>query len=151
MWAWWICDNKHLIMGAPASHVLSVRYKSKVRAYRRPSQVQLMRDEFLGAALYWAEVVSLRLGAIAEKNVSQHCCVRGSVWVRQPVHQKYHYTAVRACVKKNCSDYNRFYFPARQCHNRELYPTSMYITWQKIYDTSLGCGKQWNTVSADAC
>ena len=38
------------------------------------------------AALYWAGVVSVRLGAIAEKKVSQHFCVRVSVCVRQPVH-----------------------------------------------------------------
>ena len=29
-----------------------------------------MRDEFLETALYWAGVVSVRLGAIAEKKVS---------------------------------------------------------------------------------
>ena len=46
------------------------------------SQVQLMRGEFLKTALYWAGVVSVRLGAIAEKKkVSQHSCVWGSVWV----------------------------------------------------------------------
>ena len=43
--------------------------------YRRPSQVQLMRGEFLETALYWAGVVSVRLGGIAEKKVSQHYCV----------------------------------------------------------------------------
>ena len=31
------------------------------------SQVQLMRGEFLETALYWAGVVSVRLGAIAER------------------------------------------------------------------------------------
>ena len=31
-----------------------------------------MRGEFLETALYWAGVVSVRLGAIAEKKVSQH-------------------------------------------------------------------------------
>ena len=35
--------------------------------YRRSSQVQLMRGEFLETALYWAGVVSVHLGAIAEK------------------------------------------------------------------------------------
>ena len=35
--------------------------------YRRSSQVQLMRGEFLETAPYWAGVVSVRLGAIAEK------------------------------------------------------------------------------------
>ena len=49
--------------------------------YRRSSQVQLMRGEILETALYWAGVVSVRLGAIAEKKVSQHSCVWGSVWV----------------------------------------------------------------------
>ena len=39
--------------------------------YRRPSQVQLMKGEFFETALYWAEVVSVRLGTIAEKKVSQ--------------------------------------------------------------------------------
>ena len=40
---------------------------SKVRVYRRPTQVQLMRGEFLKTALYWAGVVPVRLGAIAER------------------------------------------------------------------------------------
>ena len=35
--------------------------------YCRPSQVQLMRGEFLETELYWAGVVYVRLGAIAEK------------------------------------------------------------------------------------
>ena len=35
--------------------------------YRRSSPVQLMRGEFLETALYWAGVVSVRLGAIAER------------------------------------------------------------------------------------
>ena len=56
-------------------------FKSEVRVYRRLSQVQLMRGEILETSLYWAGVVSVRLGAIAEKKVSQHSCVRGSVWV----------------------------------------------------------------------
>ena len=43
--------------------------------YRWPFQVQLIRSEFLETALYWAGVVSVRLGAIAEKKVSQHSCV----------------------------------------------------------------------------
>ena len=81
MLACWIRGNKHLRIGAPASHVRSVRYMSEVCMYRRPTQVQLMRDEFLETALYWAGVVSVRLGAIAEKKVSQHSCVWGSVWV----------------------------------------------------------------------
>ena len=54
-------------------------FKSEVRVYRRPSQVQLMRGEIPESALYWAGVVSVRLGAIAEKKVSQHSCVWGSV------------------------------------------------------------------------
>ena len=33
----------------------------------RSSQVQLMRGEFLETAMYWAGVVSVRLGAIAER------------------------------------------------------------------------------------
>ena len=53
--------------------------KSEVRVYHQPSQVQLMRGEILETALYWAGVVSVRLGAIAEKNVSQLSCVWGSV------------------------------------------------------------------------
>ena len=76
MLACWIRGNKHLTIGAPASHVHFVRFiKSEVRRYRRPSQVQLMRGEFLETALYWAGVVSVRLGAIAQKKVSQHSCV----------------------------------------------------------------------------
>ena len=86
MLACWIRGNKPLKIGAPASHVRSVRYMSRVPVYRRPTQVQLMRGEFLETALYWAGVVSVRLGAIAEKKVSKHCCVRVSVYVRQPVH-----------------------------------------------------------------
>ena len=53
----------------------SFAFKSEVRVYRRPSQVQLMRVEFLEIALYWAGLVSVRLDAIAEKKVSQHSCV----------------------------------------------------------------------------
>ena len=79
MLARWIRGNKHLTIGVPASLVHSVRYKSEVRVYRRSSQVQLMRGEFLETALYWAGVVSVRLGAIAEKKVSRHSCVWGSV------------------------------------------------------------------------
>ena len=86
MLACWIRSNKHLRIGAPASQVLSVRYKSAVRVYRRPTQVLLMRGEFLETALYWARVVSVRLCAIAEKKVGQHFCVRVSVCVRQLVH-----------------------------------------------------------------
>ena len=48
-----------------------------------------MRGEFLKTALYCAGVVSMSLGAIAEK-ISQHSCVRGSVWLCQPVHQWFH-------------------------------------------------------------
>ena len=55
--------------------------ESRLPAHRQPSQVQLMRGEFLQTALYWAGVVSGRLGAIAEKKISQHSCVGGSVWV----------------------------------------------------------------------
>ena len=78
MLACWIRRNKHLMIGAPASHVrFRSLFKSEVRVYRRPSQVQLMRGEFLETALYWAGVVSVRLGAIAEKKVSQHSCVWG--------------------------------------------------------------------------
>ena len=47
----------------------SFAFKSEVRVHRRPSEIQLMR-EFLETALYWAEVVSVRLGAIAERTVS---------------------------------------------------------------------------------
>ena len=75
-------------MGAPASHVRSVRSMSEVRVYRRPTQVQLMRGEILETGLYWAGVVSVRLGAIAEKKICQHFCVRVSVCVRQPPMRK---------------------------------------------------------------
>ena len=85
MLACWIRGNKHLRIGALASHVRSICYMSEVRVYHRPTQVQLMGGEFLETALYWAGVVSIRLGAIAEKKVSQHFCVRASVCVRQPV------------------------------------------------------------------
>ena len=79
----WIRGNKHLraMKGAPASHVRSVRYMSEVRVYRRPTQVQLTRGEFLETALYWAGGVALCLCVIAEKKVSQHSCVQGSVGV----------------------------------------------------------------------
>ena len=80
MLACWIRGNKHLTIGAPASHVRSVR------VYRRPTQIQLMRGKFLETAVYWAGVVSVRLGAIAEKKVSQHFCVLVSVCIPQPVH-----------------------------------------------------------------
>ena len=76
MLAYWIRGNKHLRVGAPASRVRSVRYMSEVRVYRRPAQVQLVRGEFLETALYWAGVVSVRLGAIAEKKVCQHFCIQ---------------------------------------------------------------------------
>ena len=66
-------------IGALASHMRFVRYKSEVHVYCWPTQVQLMRGEFLEKALYWARVVSIRLGAIAKKKVSQHSCIRGSV------------------------------------------------------------------------
>ena len=56
-------------------------FKGEVNVYYRPSQVQLLREEFLETALYWAGVVSVLLGAIAEKKVSEHCCVWGLVWV----------------------------------------------------------------------
>ena len=64
----------------------SVRYISKFRMYRQPTQVQLMRGDFLETVLYWAGVVSDRFGAMAEKKVSQHFCVRVSLCVPQPVH-----------------------------------------------------------------
>ena len=67
--------------GPGVTSALRSLFKSEVRVYRRPSQVQLMRGEFLETAPYWAGVVSVRLGTIAEKKVSQHSCVWGSVWV----------------------------------------------------------------------
>ena len=70
--AFWIRHNKHLTTGARRHTCASFAFKSKVRVYYWPSQVQLMRGEFLETALYWAGVVSIRLGAIAEKKVSQH-------------------------------------------------------------------------------
>ena len=48
--------------------------------YRRPSQVQLVRGEVLETALYLAGVISVDLGVSAEKKVSQHSGVGGSVW-----------------------------------------------------------------------
>ena len=60
-------------------HWLVVYQVYGAHVYRRPTQVQLMRGEFLETAPYWAGVVSVRLGAIAEKKVSQHSCVWGSV------------------------------------------------------------------------
>ena len=45
--------------------------------YRRHSQVQLMRGEFLETVPYWAGVVSIRLGTIAERKVSQQGLVSG--------------------------------------------------------------------------
>ena len=94
-----VLSNKHLMIGAPASHVCFVLYKSEVCVYHRPTQVQLMRGEFLETALYWAEVVPVHFGAIAEKKVNQHFCVRVSVWVRQPVHEWLH-MVVRTCINK---------------------------------------------------
>ena len=70
-----------MVIGATASHVCFAPYKSGVHVFRRPTQVQLMRGEFLETAPYWAGVVSVRLGALAEKMVSQHSSVWGSVWV----------------------------------------------------------------------
>ena len=81
MLACWIRGNKHLTIGALASQVRFVRFRSEVHVYHRPSQVQLMRGEFLEMVPYWAGVVSVRLGAIAEKKVSKHSCVWGSVRV----------------------------------------------------------------------
>ena len=86
--ACWIRGNKHLTIGARRHKCASFAFKSDVRVYRRPSQVQLMRGEFLETALYWAGVISVRLGAIAEKKVSQHSCVRPSGWVWQPTHNQ---------------------------------------------------------------
>ena len=80
MLAFLIRRNKHLRIGALASHV-RFAFKSDVHVFRRPSQVQLTTGEFLKTALYWAGVVSIRLGAIAEKKESQHSCIWGSVWV----------------------------------------------------------------------
>ena len=68
------------------------------RVLRKPTLVQLMRGDFHETVLYWAGVVSVRLGAIAEKKVSPPSCVWGSVQVRQPVHQLFH-TAVRTFTK----------------------------------------------------
>ena len=48
---------------------------SEVHVFRQPTQVQLMRGEFLETALYWAGAVTLRLRVSAEKKVSQHYCV----------------------------------------------------------------------------
>ena len=86
MLACWIRGKKHLTIGAPASHMGSIHSMSEVCMYCQPTQVQLMRGEFLETVLYWAGVVSVRLGGIAEKKVSHYFCVRVSVCVRQPVH-----------------------------------------------------------------
>ena len=86
----WSCQvglylNKHfnIIKEGPlynASHVRFVRILE--RGLRVPSAFSSpARGEFIETALYWAGVVSVRLGAIAEKKVSQHSCVWGSVWV----------------------------------------------------------------------
>ena len=79
MLACWIQGNWHLVIGVPASHVRFAPYKSGAHVFRRPTQVQLMRGEFLETALYWAGVVALRLRVVDEKKVSQHSCVWGSV------------------------------------------------------------------------
>ena len=67
-------------MGALEPHVRSVHYRSAVCVYHQPTQVQLMRGEFLKTVQYWVGVVALRLCVITEKKVSQHSCVWGSVW-----------------------------------------------------------------------
>ena len=87
-----------------------VRYKSEVHVYCWPTQVQLMRGEFLETALHCAGVVSVHLGVIAQKKVSQHFCVRVSVCVRQPVHEWFH-MAVRAYIN------NLFMFYRTALHN----------------------------------
>ena len=73
--ACWNRGNWHLVIGAPSLHVRFAPCKSRVHVFRRPTQVQLMRGEFLETALYWAGAVTLRLRVSAEKKVSQHYCV----------------------------------------------------------------------------
>ena len=48
----------------------SFAFKSEVPVDSRPTQVQLIRGEFLETVLYLAGVYSVRLGAFAEKKVS---------------------------------------------------------------------------------
>ena len=55
----------------------SVDFKRKGRVYHRPSQVQLMRGKFLETALYWAGVVSVRLGDCWEEGKSVFWCPSG--------------------------------------------------------------------------
>ena len=78
--ACWIRGNWHLVIGAPVLHMRFAPYKSGIHVFRWPTQVQLMRGEFLETALYWAGVfaLDLRLRVIDEKEVHQHSCVRGS-------------------------------------------------------------------------
>ena len=47
--------------------------------YRRSSQVQLMRGEFLETALYWAGVAYVRLGAMLRGGKSPFLCLGFSV------------------------------------------------------------------------
>ena len=50
--------------------------------FRRPTQVQLIRGEFLEPALYWAGVVALRFNVVAEREgKSAFLCLGFSVSV----------------------------------------------------------------------
>ena len=69
------------MIGAPALHVRFAPCLSRVHVFRRPTQVQRLKGEFFETGLYWAGVVALCLRVVAEKKVSQHSCVRGSVCV----------------------------------------------------------------------
>ena len=75
----WIRSNWHLVIGALVSYVRFTPYKSGVHVLRQPTQVRLMRGEFLETAPYWAGLVTRHLCVIAEKKVSQYSYVQGSV------------------------------------------------------------------------
>ena len=70
-----------MMMGTLVSHLRSVRCMNEVQMYCRPTRVQLIRGEFLETVLYWEGVVLVGLGVMAEKQVSKHSYVWGSVRV----------------------------------------------------------------------
>ena len=77
-------------------------YKSGVDVFRRPTQVQLMRGDFLETALYWAGVIALRFLVTAEKESqirkSAFLCLGFSVSLRASPFVVF-YTAVVAFNK----------------------------------------------------
>ena len=80
MLADWNRSDMHLTSGVVDVVCVRRSFKSGVHERRWPTQAQLMRGEFLETAPYWAGVVSVRLGAITEKKVSQHSCVWFQRW-----------------------------------------------------------------------